>query len=364
MKITVIGCGSGAFATAADLTERGHEVTMFVDAPHQHNFDAIRETKTIKCFGVGPQGPVTIHDVTDDVEKAVRWADLIVPVVPSNAHVDVARSVAPYIESGDKIFVNPGSTGGALVFAKVLRDCGRIDGVKIAEVHTLPYTARRVGDDGVSITLLATMMYFAAFPASCNQEMHDLIAPMYPNIFPVSDVLETGLNNGNATTHPAPVVLNAGKIEYYGRNKQFEEGITPSVGNVIQLLDDERKDICRAFGYAEVDIKDRLVRMGYVQPRPTVYECIQTSVDIYLPLEGPNDLNHRFLVEDVPYSLVGMINVARVAGIRAPLMESVVRLAGALKGVDYFAEGRTLEELGIEGMTMSEISEYLQTGKY
>jgi len=363
MKITVIGCGNGAFATAADLSARGYEVTMYVQEAHRKNFDAIRDTKIINCMGLGPQGPVKIHEITHDVEQAMREPDLIIPVLPSFAHEDVAKTIAPYIKPGHKIFMSPGSTGGALVFAKVFRDMDKLEGVKFADVHTLPYTARRVGADGVNITLITDVMYFAAFPAKYNQEMYDLIHPIYPNLQMMTDVLECGLNNGNGTTHPAPVVLNAGKIEYYKKHYHYKEGITPSVGRVVQLIDDERKRICKAFGYAEIDIKDRLYKMGYCPKADTVYEAIQGSKDIFLPLEGPNDLNGRYLVEDGPYTLVCMSSVADVAGVETPLMKSVVNLAGALKGEDYWKIGRTLEKVGLEGMTVEQIKHYLQTGE-
>ena len=362
MKITVIGCGNGAFATAADLSARGHEITLYVQEEHKKNFDAIRETKIIKTTGVGPVGDIAIHEITNDIEVAMNDYDLIIPVLPSFAHEDVAKTIAPYIKKGDKIFLSPGSTGGALVFAKVLRDNNKLEGVKIAEVHTLPYTARRVGSDGVNISLITDVMYFAAFPAIYNQEMYDLIHPIYPNLKMMSDVLETGLNNGNGTTHPAPVVLNAGKIEYYKKHYHYKEGITPSVGNVIQLIDDERKNICKAFGYEEIDIKDRLFNMGYCPRKDTVYDCIQGSTDIFLPLEGPNDLNGRYLVEDAPYTLVCMSSVADAAGIDTPLMKSVVYLASALKNQDYWSVGRTLEKVGLNNMSIDQIKLYLQTG--
>ncbi|MBR0415003.1 MAG: NAD/NADP octopine/nopaline dehydrogenase family protein [Clostridia bacterium] len=362
MKITVIGCGNGAFATAADLSARGHEITLFVQESHKHNFDAIREKKTIKAMGVGPVGEIPIHEITNDIEVAMKEYDLIIPVLPSFAHEEIAKIIAPFIKSGDKIFLSPGSTGGALVFAKVFRDLGKLDGVKIAEVHTLPYTARRVGQDGVNISLITDVMYFAAFPAKYNQEMYDLIYPLYPNLKMMTDVLETGLNNGNGTTHPAPVVLNAGKIEYYKKHYHYKEGITPSVGNVIQLIDDERKNICAAFGYEQIDIKDRLFNMGYCPKKDTVYECIQGSTDIFLPLEGPNDLNGRYLVEDAPYTLVCMSSVASAVGVKTPLMQAVVNLAGALKNEDYWHVGRTLEKVGLNNMSVEQIKKYLQEG--
>jgi opine dehydrogenase len=362
MKITVIGCGNGAFATAADLSDRGFDVTLYVQLAHEKNFDAIRKNKVIQCSGVGPEGPVRISEVTNDLRIAMRDPDLIVPVLPAFAHEDVARAIAPYIKKGDKIFLSPGSTGGSLVFAKVFRECGKLDDVKLAEVHTLPYTARKVGDDGVNISLIAKELYFSAFPAIYNEEMFDIVYQLYPNIVMMHDVLETGLNNGNGTTHPAPIVLNAGKIEYYGRHAHYREGITPSVAKVIQKIDDERKDICRAFGYREIDIKDRLFRMGYCPRKDTVYDCIQGSADVFMPLDGPNDLGSRYLVEDAPCTLVCMVELAHLAGVEVPLMESIVSLAGALRSDDYWVSGRTLEKVGLDGMTIDEIREYLYYG--
>lgn len=362
MKITVIGCGNGAFATAADLSYRGYEVTLYVQASHKKNFDAIRESETIVCQGKGPVGPVKIHEVTHDVEVAMRNPDLIIPVLPSYAHEDIAITIAPYVKNGTVIFLSPGSTGGALVFAKVLRDFGKLKKVKLAEVHTLPYTARKIGEDGINISLITKIMYFAAFPAKNNQEIYDLIHPIYPNIKLMKDCLETGLNNGNGTTHPAPVVLNAGKIEYYGKHYHYKEGITPAVGQVVQLIDDERKAICRALGYDEIDIKDRLFKMGYCPKKDTVYECIQGSTDIFLPLEGPNDLNSRYLIEDAPFTLVCMADVAGLVGVKTPLMKSVVNLAGALKGEDYWKIGRTLEKIGLAGMNIDQVKNYLYNG--
>lgn len=179
----------------------------------------------------------------------------------------------------------------------------------------------------------------------------------------MSDVLETGLNNGNGTTHPAPVVLNAGKIEYYGKHYHYKEGITPSVGNVVQMIDDERKKICKVLGYQEIDIKDRLYKMGYCPRKDTLYDCIQGSKDIFLPLEGPNDLNGRYLVEDGPYTLVCMVSIAKAVGVETPLMEAIVNLAGALKGENYWHIGRTLKKVGLDGMSVEEIKNYLLNGK-
>ncbi len=363
MRITVVGCGNGAFATAIDLASQGHEITLYVDRSHSRNFDAIRENRTIIGYGVGPVGPVTLHEVTCEESIAFRDTELIFIVVPSFAHEDVAERIAPYLRDGDRIVLSPGSTGGALVFAGILRERAAAKDIRIAEIHTLPYTVRKVGADGVRIRLMLQYLLFAVFPAKYSQEMFELVRSMYPAIVLTRDVLETSLNNGNATTHPAPVVLNAGKIEYYGKHYHYAEGITPSVGRVIQKIDDERKAICRAYGYAELDVKERLYRMGYCPLRETVYDCIQGSTEVFLPVEGPNTLNDRYLVEDAPFSLVAMIELAQAMGVQTPLMESVVCMASALMDEPYRETGRTLVRMGLDGMSPEEIRHYLETGE-
>ncbi|MCQ4635287.1 NAD/NADP octopine/nopaline dehydrogenase family protein [Anaerovorax odorimutans] len=362
MKVTVIGCGNGAFAVAADLSSRGHQITLYVDPSHKKNFEVIEKTKVIHCVGKELKGDISIYKVTTNIEEALIDVDLIMPVVPSFAHEDIAKSLVPYVNKKHKILLAPGSTGGALVFAKVFANNKIGQDVRISEMHTLPYVARRISEDSVDISLFVKKIYFSTFPAIHNREMYDLVRQLYNGIVMVTDVLETGLNNGNLVIHPAPVILNAGKIEYYGKHYHYKEGITPSVGKVIQKIDDERKLICRAFGYKEIDMKQRLYEQGDCELKDTVYETVQTSTDILVPLEGPNNLDSRYLVEDTSYTLVAAISLAEVAGVETPLMKSILYLANALKDEDYMKTGRNLKRMGLENKTVEDIKAYLKFG--
>ena len=361
-KICIMGGGNGAFAAAADLSLRGFQITIYVNESHKSSIEDIMKTGIIHVVGVGPVGDAKIHKVTCDLADALSDVDIIMPILPANAQENMAKSLLPYIKSGDKIVLTPGSTGGALIFAKVLHDNGKIDGVKIAEMHTLPYATRKINSCTIDILLMCKMMFFAAFPAKHNQEMYDIVKEMYPLIELVADVLETGLNNGNAVSHPAPVILNAGKIEYYGKHYHYREGITPSVAKVNEKIDEERLEISKVFGYKAINARERLYRMGYCPMKETLFESYQASTTVFLPIEGPNDLNGRYLTEDVPCSLVAMVEVARLAGVSTPVMDSVVILASTLKSENYLESGRTLEKMGLNGMTIDEIKDLLQNG--
>lgn len=361
-KVTIIGAGQGAFAAAADLTSRGYDVTLYSDSSHEKTMHRVLETKVIKCRGVGPVGDFPLVNVTCDIEEALKDADLIMPIVPANAHVSIANELVEHIKPDSLILLNPGSTAGALIFAEIFRKAGKLNEVKIAELHTLPYATRKLDEETVNILLQVKMLYCSVFPAKYNNEVYAKIRGVFPGIEMVDSVLESSLNNGNAVSHPAAVVLNAGKIEYYGKHFHYKEGITPSVARVLQALDDERKEICKAWGYQELDCKERLYKMGYCPLRDNLYDTFQGSAEVFLPIEGPNTLEGRYLVEDVPFSLVGMIYYARLVGVETPIMDSVVHLASALKSENYWETGRTLEKMGLEGMTVEEIKRFVHEG--
>ncbi|SNS31256.1 opine dehydrogenase [Anaerovirgula multivorans] len=361
-RIAIIGGGNGAFAAAADLTLAGYEITLYENERFKNNIKELLQTKTINLTGFGRTGEANIHKVTTDLEEAIDGVDLIMPIVPAYALKIFAENIAPYIKKGDRIVLAPGSTGGSLIVAKVLNEKGKLDGVKIAEMHTLPYATRKIGPTSVKILLECRKLYFAAFPSKYNQEMYDIVKEFYPTVELVNDVLESSLNNGNPVSHPAPVVLNAGKIEYpKGEHYHYREGITPSVARVNEKIDNERINICKKFGYNSINVKDRLFLMGYAPKRETLYECYRDS-EVFNPLKGPNDLNDRYLTEDTPCSLVGLSSLGKAIGINTPVMDAVITLASALKDENYWDTGYTVKDLGLEGMSIEEIKAFLQKG--
>lgn len=364
-KLCIVGAGNGAIAAAADLTSRGFEVTLFAVPEHSKGLEGIKDDQTVYLERPGAEETCHIHKVTTDIEEALKDVDLIVPILPAFAQEDTAKALAPHLREGMVIYLLPGSCGGSLIFAKVFEELGVYDKVKLCEANTLPYAARKMGANRAKILLEVQEMYFAAFPAKYTQELYDLVKPLYPTIVPVTDVLECALNNGNITSHPAPVVLNAGKIEYYGKHYHYKEGITPSVARVNWAIDMERMAICKAFGYKEMDAIERNYRAGYTEKTDTLYEAYRSSKDVYMQIPGPNDLDGRYLTEDAPLSLVFCADksgVASIVGVDTPVMDAVGVLASTLKDEDYFETGRNLKKIGLDGMTKDEVLEFLQEG--
>jgi opine dehydrogenase len=82
----------------------------------------------------------------------------------------------------------------------------------------------------------------------------------------------------------------------------------------------------------------------------------------YYGITAPANLSHRYIFEDVPMSLVPIAELGHAFGVATPAIDTMVRLASIIHGVNYRARGRTLERLGLAGMTLDEVRRYLETG--
>ena len=83
----------------------------------------------------------------------------------------------------------------------------------------------------------------------------------------------------------------------------------------------------------------------------------------YKGIKAPNRLHHRYLFEDVPCSLVPMALIGEQYGVDTSTINAIIKLANTVHGTDYVPKGRTLERLGIKGMLVSELHQYVETGE-
>ena len=61
-------------------------------------------------------------------------------------------------------------------------------------------------------------------------------------------------------------------------------------------------------------------------------------------------------------SLVPIVALGQYYGVSVRGMDSIIRLACIIHRTDYWRRGRTLERLGIEGLSVSEITRYVNEG--
>lgn len=358
---TVIGAGNGGKAMAAHLGLMGFDVTLY-NRTADH-VQAIKELGGIQLESSegGPHGFGKISKVTSDMAEALAEANVIMIVVPSSAHKDIATNAAPYLHDDQIVVLHPGRTGGAIEFKKVLHDVDCMADVTIAESETFIYASRAEGPANARIFRIKIAVPLAALPATRTCDVLEVINEAYPEFIDGVNVLHTGLNNMGAIFHPALTLLNAGRIESTGGEFQFyTDGVTPSTARVLEVLDRERVTVAAAIGVRARTALEWL-QLAYNVQGDNLYEAIQNQTGYY-GIKAPNTLNHRYILEDIPMSLVPIASLARRYGVSVRGIDSIIRLACFVHHTDYWRLGRTINRLGIERLSVSELTRYVNKG--
>ena len=358
-RFAIIGAGAGGLAMAGQLALLGCDVALF-------NRTAERISAVEKRGGVTLTGAVEgtgrIGIASSDIREVVVEADVIVVIVPAFAHRDVARICGPHLRDGQTVLLMPGRTGGAIEFARILEELEiRVD-VRIAETQTILHTCRASSHEAeVTVFSVKQHVPVASLPASEKDAVLELVRPILPQFTKAESVLATSMGNVGAILHPAPTLLNTGWIETM-RTKflHYYEGITPSVAGFLEQMDRERLEVANAMGVAVLSTKEWLEDV-YRAHGATLYDTIQRT-DAYQEIYAPQSIQHRYIYEDVPTGLVPMASFGDVMHVDTPCLDLVIDIASRICGVDFNAQGRTVETLGLASLDTEGLRRFVENG--
>ena len=363
MKITILGGGNGAIASAAHMTFLGHEVTISNRSPKRLDF--LRDNREIHIVGGAlPDTTVCIKSVIDDPVVAIEGADVIEVCVPTIAHEYYAKAIAKKLSEKQILFLNPGHMGGGLQFSNYLRKYGYDGKLNIVETNTLTYITRMQSERTVGIFSVANHNLISSLPRM-NPSIN-VIKKLYPSLETVSTVLHTSLADANAVLHPPGMLLNAAHIERTNGGFMFYyEGTTPAVGTLMEDLDAERIAIGDKLGIPLKPVLDCMYEWGYTTKEAkesgSCYQMlIQSEPNKTLKCE-PN-LQGRYINEDVGFGLVPMSLLAKAIGVDTPIMDAIINICGCFNKKNYWHEGLTLEKMGLENaQSVNEIWENINS---
>jgi opine dehydrogenase len=299
--------------------------------------------------------------LTADLAQAVADAQLLVIALPSTSHQALANELAPFLRDGQVVFLPPG-TFGSMVFAQAMAKVGNHSEVAFAETGTLPYLARKHGDNQVVISGYATRLPTGVFPSRLSESAFAVLREAYPSIEPIEDALSGALMNAGPIIHPPLILMNAGPLEHFETWDIHNEGTVPSIRRVTNALDAER-----------IAVREVL---GYGAPHFPLADHYATDGDEWMYGRGAHgkltdsgdwrediDLQkHRYMLEDTRLGLSFLVSVARWAGVPTPVAQGLLSLATVVSGIDLYAEGRTLENLGLDQLSRSEMAQCLNQG--
>ena len=350
MRIAVIGAGNGGQAISAYLSLKGAQVSLYDYEPAKVD-ELNAKGNVIELHGC-IESKSRVGLISNDMAPVVKDAEFILITTTANAHKSVARQLAGLLQDGQIVILSPGRTGGALEFRRVLDEEGTGAGVYVAEAQTLVYACRLIENGKVNIIGIKDKVLLSALPSSDTAHVLSMINQYYPCFVAAENVLRTSLENIGAIFHPTVLLFNAATVE---RQDEFwfYKDMTPQVADFIERFDAERIAVGKAYG---IDLLGVSEWISYAYPGTsgdTLCEKMKNN-PAYRDIKSPSTIFTRQLTEDIPTGVVPILELGRAAGLDMPLMRSIVDICSALLNEDFY-QGRTLANLGLEGLSVDEI---------
>ena len=207
-------------------------------------------------------------------------------------------------------------------------------------------TARRISSADVEINTIRSRFEVAAIPAARGEAALALCQSLFGDRFRlVPNLLATALSNVNPVAHAAEALPNLTRMER-GEHWFLFECMTPAASRIAEVIDRERLAIAHAYGL-EVRSLEEHYHLSYHVPRGSVAQIAAAIHARDGAPPGPKTLDHRYVLEDVPYGLVFYESLARLAGVDVPVMAAAITFAGAAYGRDFRRENVVLADLDL-----------------
>ena len=358
-KITVMSAGNGGQALAGDLTLRGHEVTLFEHPRFGATVQAIRNKGNTIQMENKVSGIARLARVTTDPEEALREAEIIYFTAPSFAQAPFFELSIPHFKDGQVLVLSPGNYG-TFALREAFRKLGK--DVLVGETDNLPYACSASEPGRVNVRGVKNPVTLAVLPGSSYDAVDAIMKDAFCTSYKKGkNVFQTSMANTNMIVHCIPMLMNAGRIENTeGDFRFYFDGMPHSVCRAMEAVDAERLAVGKAFGLDLASTVETIRTQYHVQGED-LYSVIQANAAFGGDKpDAPKTLNHRFITEDAPFSMLPLIELGTLGGVETPVMRSVVQLCGLILGENYFASGMTLAKMGLQGKTISEIEEFIQ----
>ena len=352
MKFAILGAGNTGKAYSAFLSHGGHQVLLYDRS--QERLAPI-QARGISATGVVEgRFPVPVTTQLEDCGDS----DVILVCTVAAGHRPLAAGLGGVLRPGQSILVT-NCCWGAVEFDMELGAEAERKGCPIGETGGQLILCSSPAPDAVYLKTVKKSMGLACVRPGDTAGVLERLAPVFPQLCPAANVLETGFEGAGAMLHPIPSLMNINKMDLGQSYDYYMEGITPHIADIISACDKERVAVCRALGVDALALGDMLVKTYKLEPKDSLYDLIQ-SIESYRALRNPTNTKHRFIVEDTMSGLVPLASVGHALGIPTPMMDAFVNIASAVCGRDFWKEGRTAEKLGMAGKTLEEIQEMVR----
>lgn len=356
-NISIIGAGNGGITAAADLQDRGFDVTLYEMPSFKQNLEGIEKEGGIHFDDGQGSRFIQIKSVTTNIEKAVTGADFIMLIVPGFAIETFAQLIAPHATADQPILINGAGAMGSLRFVNEAQKMGIRTSFLIGETNSLTYGTRAFPAEArVELSLRVKKLFLAAYPKANTAALLEASSQLFDCFVAAENIWHTTLENGNPEVHPGPSLLNAGRIDYSGGEFWlYKEGITKHSVKLLQAVEKERLAIGKAFGFELENAIESRQNRGYFKKEDQDLQTLFNTSEVFTQIKGPYSVNSRYFTEDISSGLVLWSDLGTIAGVPTPNIDAIITIGGSILDTDFMEEGLTLEKLQINQQSVSEL---------
>ena len=351
MKIAMLGAGNAGCAVSADLTMHGHEVTLIKTSHSMHddNFSYLLENggkMTLNEFGEIKSA--NIHKLSRDVAD-IRDAEVVIIYIQTNYHEQLIERIAPYLQDGQILLINP----GYLSTAYVLKHCADKD-IIVAEAES-SFIDGRIMEPGLfRVGFRNVRNPIGIYPSAKKEEAIAKLDQLGERFVYLDSVVEAALHNPNLIVHTVGSVMSIPRIEKSkGDFCMYHEAYTrdnPATWRILETLDGEKMNVLEKLGFDRLSYVEACKYRNSLDDNMDAKEVFLNYAEMDTRAKGPTVVDSRYISEDVPQGLVMLEALGNALDVQTPIASGLIAIASAALGRDLRAEGRTPEGLGIENI--------------
>lgn len=354
-EVAIAGAGAVAFTSACLLRLLGNEVTLW--SPSGRGTMGVRDGTKITTTG-SVNGKFDVK-VVEDPKLLCEAAKLIMVAIPAYGQKSIFSQLLPHLTDDHTIMLTGGQMSfGFLYLSKLVADAGKKTTVCI--INGPMTMGRKLGPTDCVQVPPKKMARFAAIPANKTEQAIATVSEAWGQRFKsYANVLDVAFTAMGGIVHSALVLGNMTRIEE-GEEWCGYYYTTESISRLTEALDKDRIAVAAAFGIATptaVELFSHGDRKG------------NTVRDVLHPLayertfrNGPRNINTRYIEEEVPYNLVTLERLGRIAGIETPTASRVIDIYNIMRAKDFRQVNTMAEALGLDTMSREEIMERVETG--
>ena len=350
MKIAILGAGNAGCAVAADLTLKGHEVTLIKTSHsmHEDNFAyLLKNNGKMTLTEFGEIKTANINKVTRDISE-IKDAEIVVIYIQTNYHEPLIERIVPYLEDDQILLINP----GYLSTAYVLKHCNK--NVIVAEAES-SFIDGRIMEPGVfRVGFRNVRNPIGIYPRARKEEAIAKLDKMDERFVYLDSVVEAALHNPNLVVHTVGSVMSIPRIEKsHGDFCMYHEAYSrdnPATWRILEALDEEKMNVLDRLGFPRMRYVDACKYRNSLDEDIDAKEVFLDYAEMDTRAIGPTKVDSRYISEDVPQGLVMLEAIGKSLNVETPITSGLISIASAALGRDLRLEGRTPDTLGKENI--------------